>query len=325
VNSSPPRRATEVLRAGRGAQALGDAAQQHVSHGVSQGVVDQLEVVEIEEEDRAALAALERLTELGEEHGPVGQAGQLVVCRLLGERAERAHAFGDVHVDDQRAGRRGGRPADGRAVRREPLVSRFGSREGVVVDEGLTLAGEDRLERVEHGLQLGKLGDRATADGQVVDAGATGGHGAAARREALPPSAVGQHDASGAVEHDGGPRQAVEQRLVDRAEGERRHGRGHEGPDRRRRHIGSEAPHGSRIGRWAGRPESVESRSTAGPRSPRRRRRATWSSRLLVGAVEDAVVACSRDACASAASYAARACCTSGRWSIDQRQMGDER
>ena len=56
VNSSPPSRATRSLLAHGAAQALGDLDQQPVAGLVAEAVVDDLEVVEVEEEHRHALA-----------------------------------------------------------------------------------------------------------------------------------------------------------------------------------------------------------------------------------------------------------------------------
>ena len=59
------------------------AAQQLVTDGMAEAVVDHLEVVEVDEQhrDRAGLGAVEAPPELFEEVGPVRQAGQLVVAR----------------------------------------------------------------------------------------------------------------------------------------------------------------------------------------------------------------------------------------------------
>ena len=82
-NSSPPNRATVSL----GAQGLLEpwrgGGQQLVADLVAEAVVDQLEVVEIEEQDRAqrllAPEAGQRVLEPVDEQHPVGQAGQRVV------------------------------------------------------------------------------------------------------------------------------------------------------------------------------------------------------------------------------------------------------
>ncbi len=60
------------------AQALGDAAQQQVADVVAEGVVDVLEVVEVEEQQRLRLVLLQALFEAREQLGAVGGAGQRV-------------------------------------------------------------------------------------------------------------------------------------------------------------------------------------------------------------------------------------------------------
>ena len=52
ANSSPPRRHGEVVLAQDAADPLGDVDQQAVAGSVTEGVVDDLEVVEVEEQDR---------------------------------------------------------------------------------------------------------------------------------------------------------------------------------------------------------------------------------------------------------------------------------
>ena len=78
-----------VARAQRLAQALGDGAQQGVARLVPEGVVDQLEAVEVDEQDRGQLAALAPPAPVCDPVGqqrPVGQAGQRVVERLVADR-----------------------------------------------------------------------------------------------------------------------------------------------------------------------------------------------------------------------------------------------
>ena len=61
VNSSPPKRAIVSLGRSSRAQARGDVAQQAVAGGVAEGVVDELEAVEVDEQHRhAALAPARR-------------------------------------------------------------------------------------------------------------------------------------------------------------------------------------------------------------------------------------------------------------------------
>ena len=88
----------------------GDFFQQEIADRVPPGVVDDLEIVQVDEEhadDRAVpRAAGQRVLEpVGEEH-PVGQAGQRVVEDLVGEVAFEAAALGHVPHRDDQAGHR---------------------------------------------------------------------------------------------------------------------------------------------------------------------------------------------------------------------------
>ena len=74
---------------------LGRDDQQRVADGVAEAVVDRLEVIEIEEEhgDRRPLAgpARQRVAHAVLEQRAIGEAGQRIVERLVGElRFERA-------------------------------------------------------------------------------------------------------------------------------------------------------------------------------------------------------------------------------------------
>ena len=85
--AAEPRRG--VARADAGEQPPRQLDQQLVAGGVAEGVVDVLEVVEVDEEHRDPLArsprACERVLEpLGEQHA-VGEVGERVVERLVGE------------------------------------------------------------------------------------------------------------------------------------------------------------------------------------------------------------------------------------------------
>ena len=89
-NSSPPNRATVSLRAQRLLEPRRRGRQQLVADVVPEAVVDELEVVEVEEQDRGqrALAAepRERVLEAVDEQHPVGKAGQRIVHGPLADR-----------------------------------------------------------------------------------------------------------------------------------------------------------------------------------------------------------------------------------------------
>ena len=97
-----------LARARRGAQAPGDRGQELVSGLVTEAVVDQLEVVEVDEEDPdcARLRAADRLFEAPLERDAVGKPGEGVVIGDVLELASRPRqrvggvlALGDVDDD----------------------------------------------------------------------------------------------------------------------------------------------------------------------------------------------------------------------------------
>ncbi len=94
------RRPGHVIGAQAARQALRDDAQQVVSHGVSECVVDALEVVEVEEHDRertpVAARRLERLLELLVEARAVGQLGEHVEVRKAVDLLDGARLLGRI-------------------------------------------------------------------------------------------------------------------------------------------------------------------------------------------------------------------------------------
>ena len=100
ANSSPPKRAAVSLGADARGQALGDLAQDLVAGGVAEAVVDRLEVVEVEEDDRDAvlLAAVARdgVAHALDEQRAVGEVGDRVVEGLVGELLLEGLALADV-------------------------------------------------------------------------------------------------------------------------------------------------------------------------------------------------------------------------------------
>ena len=70
-------------------EALGDPRQHEVAGVVTEAVVDDLEVVQVEEQDRhasaAALLARQRVAHAIDEESPVGQPGEAVVGRLASQ------------------------------------------------------------------------------------------------------------------------------------------------------------------------------------------------------------------------------------------------
>ena len=93
-------------------QQAGDVAQQPVAGAVAAGVVDHLELVEVDVQQHvfafAALRGGHRGFEPRVELAPVDEPGERVVARLVGQRALQAPFLGDVAEHDDRA--------DGRAL-----------------------------------------------------------------------------------------------------------------------------------------------------------------------------------------------------------------
>ena len=89
TNSSPPNRATKSSGPQHLAQPVGDRAQQLVAAGMAERVVDLLELVEIDEQQRrqllGALLDRQQTLDLVAEIDPVGQRGQFVVARQMAD------------------------------------------------------------------------------------------------------------------------------------------------------------------------------------------------------------------------------------------------
>ena len=108
TNSSPPCRLTVSDAADARHQAPGNRLQQPIADGVAQRIVDVLEIVQVEEEDRnlmpcgAAAAAIARPTRSLQQQA-IGQAGQEIVVRGVRHLGDHHPHRGDVTEDDQGA------------------------------------------------------------------------------------------------------------------------------------------------------------------------------------------------------------------------------
>ena len=89
VNSSPPSRATRSLSRTDERRRWRDLLEQQVAGLVAVGVVDGLEAVEVEQHDRDQLAmavgARQGLDQIVAEQHAVGEPGQLIELRQLGQ------------------------------------------------------------------------------------------------------------------------------------------------------------------------------------------------------------------------------------------------
>ena len=199
-----PQPRDRVVGAQGGQQPLGDDAQQLVARVVAERVVDVLEAVQVDQDDRAALAALAALDGLLRpfaEPFAVGQAGQRVVQRLVlvpggvaaqapgrGPRDERQHRI-------QRA--EPGRQPHVRAAHLRLDVLGDGAVGQVELQHPGRLAGgrgDDRLQHADHlaGCAVGILddGDVGVADRGGAEGRMCGGQGSCGG------PVIGEHDPS---------------------------------------------------------------------------------------------------------------------------------
>ena len=105
ANSSPPSRAAVSAGPKRAGETMADGDQQLVAGAMPQAVVDRLEIVEIQEEDRQRglaqpAGAIERVLDAIDEERPVGEPGQRIVQRLVAELCLELLAGRDV-VDER--------------------------------------------------------------------------------------------------------------------------------------------------------------------------------------------------------------------------------
>ncbi len=102
ANSSPPSRATTSPWRTQASSRVLTCFSSASPTGMAERVVDALEAVEVEAEHGEALAApqaLQRLLQLLAEQGAVGEVGERVVARKVGDLLLLAAALGDVLVE----------------------------------------------------------------------------------------------------------------------------------------------------------------------------------------------------------------------------------
>ena len=113
MNSSPPKRATVSIGRNIDRRRSASPTSTRVAGLMPERVVDVLEVVDVEEQHAdprvRAPGAVERHPETVEEQGPVGEAGQRVVERHVGEADLEALALD--RVAQRSADERGGQVA----------------------------------------------------------------------------------------------------------------------------------------------------------------------------------------------------------------------
>ena len=99
ANSSPPKRATASTDRTIPSQPLRHEPEQRVADGMAECIVDVLEAVEVQAENRDAfLLPVQRLVDLLLEEAPVRQVCQPIVARHVVDARFRSTAVGDVLV-----------------------------------------------------------------------------------------------------------------------------------------------------------------------------------------------------------------------------------
>ena len=146
------------------AQPPGDPPQQPVARAVAEGVVDELEVVEVDEQqrDRAARAraAVHAAAQLGLELGAVGQPGQRVEVGQARDLLLGAQALGDVLA--------GGEDADDRArhVAQQRVAPRDRAALACPGDDVALVVGERLLLLAQHASEVVARGRRGRPRGR---------------------------------------------------------------------------------------------------------------------------------------------------------------
>ena len=96
MNSSPPKRARVSTARSAPLESVRHALEEPVTHLVAEAVVDELEPVEVEEHERhagvVALGPAERQLQPVHEQHAVGEPGELVVDRRMGQTFARSRA-----------------------------------------------------------------------------------------------------------------------------------------------------------------------------------------------------------------------------------------
>ena len=94
ANSSPPMRPIEFADAYASADGRGDGDERIVADQVSEAVVDLLEMIRVDEKQRATVGFTARVVEYRKEALAVEEAGHRIAARLLGKPPMRFGKFG---------------------------------------------------------------------------------------------------------------------------------------------------------------------------------------------------------------------------------------
>ena len=232
-----------------GAQLVGDPDEQLVAGVVAQGVVDRLEAVEVEDQQRAGGAVAAALGDLGlhrgRESAAVQQAGERVVVDEVAHAALGEALLGHVHGVDEHRGVTLAGAVDQRHVHRDAQAAPVGGQQVRVAAEGRLVAPDERRdERAAGGRLVGRHDPGGGQPGHLL-AGA-----AEHRRERV----VDAHVAAVAVQQRHADRRVVERvgeallalrRLALRAAGlagEPGERDGHEGAEQAADDEGDHAP-----------------------------------------------------------------------------------
>ena len=151
ANSSPPNRAAVSAARTLARDALGDLEQDPVADGVTEAVVDGLEVIEIDEQhghpDAVAQRPRDRVADALVEQRPVGEMGDRIVEGLVGELLLERLALRDVAAVEHD-------PAD-RAVTQQVGV------EDLEVAQAAVLVREQAIDHLGAAARAGAIGEAA--------------------------------------------------------------------------------------------------------------------------------------------------------------------
>lgn len=150
TNSSPPRR-DQLAGLQVAAQAPGHLDQHRIAHAVALGVVDLLEFVQVDEEDRehpfGGGGVLDVPLQRGVEAGAVGQLGQVVEQGQLLDARQLGDLQGDVLDGADHAG-----AAAGRVAQRAPALAQHPGRLPGILDPVADVVGAVAAQRGAEGL-----------------------------------------------------------------------------------------------------------------------------------------------------------------------------
>ena len=168
-----------VLGTGDAEEPAGDGDEELVANVVAELVVDELEVVEVDEQDRHRRLAPSRagqgLREPVHQQAPVGKVGQGIVERPVHEVLLGALPARQVlHLPQQEVGL--GLVADRRRGQRDPDVPAVGRSEALLYPVAADASGEELLDIAELDAEVGGVGEGLEGAGEQLGGGVAEQH-----------------------------------------------------------------------------------------------------------------------------------------------------